>query len=149
MDVPAFRYRWSPDDPDNPYFGFLALGDRFIVTADSASVPVEACATGKPVALFEWPRRHPPTVWDRMLCHVPLRQLHAALLYLGLFKPARDFDAYHRILRQRGLVTGLGEPPAASRKGLEDGLSVAVERIRELIELPPTRSTSSGSPAIP
>ena len=149
VDVPAYRYRWRPDDPDNPYFAFLALADRFIVTVDSASVPVEACATGKPVALFEWPRRHPPTAWARMLRRPPLRQLHAALLYLGLFKPARDFDAYHSILRQRGLVSGVGEPPAVSRNELEDGLGVAVDRIRNLITSCPDRSTSAGPSVVP
>ena len=149
IDVPAYRYRWRPDDPGNPYFAFLALADRFIVTVDSASVPVEACATGKPVALFEWPRRHPPTVWGRMLGHAPLRQLHAALLYLGLFKPTRDFDAYHGILRERGLVSGLGEAPAGSRNELEDGLGVAVDHIRKLITSPANRSSPSGPPAAP
>jgi len=148
IDVPAYRYRWRRDDPDNPYFAFLALADQFIVTVDSASVPVEACATGKPVALFEWSRRHPPTAWDRMLRHAPLCQLHAALLYLGLFKPARDFDAYHAFLRQRGLVTPLGEPPSTSRNELEDGLGLAVDRIRKLIKSPTNRSSSFGPSAV-
>lgn len=84
-----------------------------------------------------------------MLRRPPLRQLHAALLYLGLFKPARDFDAYHRILRQRGLISGLGEPPVQARNALEDGLGVAVERIRKLIESPPDRSTSAGPSVVP
>ncbi len=134
IEVPAFRYRWRADDPDNPYFALLALADRFVVTVDSASVPVEACATGKPVALFEWPRRQPSGPWPNLLKRSPLRQLHGALLDLGLFKPARDFDAYHRILRQRGLVSRLGETTTAARQPLEDGLAVAVERIRELIK---------------
>ena len=69
-----------------------------------------------------------------MLRHTPLRQLHALLLYLGLFKPVRDFDAYHSILRQRGLVAGIGEQPAVSRDELEDGLGVAVDRIRKLVK---------------
>ncbi len=149
VDVPAFRYRWRPEDPDNPYFAILALADRFIVTVDSASVPVEACATGKPVALFAWPRRRTSGLWGRLLRRPPLRQLHAGLLYLGLFKPARDFDAGHRVLRDRGLVTRLGEPPKtqgqatgqatgqapgqATGQPLEDGLAMAVARIRELI----------------
>ena len=137
VDAPAFRYRWRPEDPDNPYFAILALADRFIVTVDSASVPVETCATGKPVALFEWPRRRTPGLWGRLLHRAPLRQLHGALLYLGLFKPARDLDAYHRILKDQGLVTGLAEPPKALEDApaqpLEDVLSVAVARIRELI----------------
>lgn len=133
VDVPAFRYRWRAEDPDNPYFAILALADRFIVTVDSASVPVEACATGKPVALFEWPRRRPPGLMDRLLRRSPLRQLQQALLYLGLFKPRRDFDAYHRILRKRGLVTGLGDTARTPREPLEDGLAVAAARIRELL----------------
>lgn len=134
IDAPAFRYRWQAEDPDNPYFALLALADRFIVTVDSASVPVEACASGKPVALFEWPRRQASGPWQRLLRRSPLRQLYQALLYLGLFKPARDFDAYHRILRERGLVSRLGETAATPRQPLEDGLAVAVERIRELVK---------------
>jgi len=134
VDVPAFRYRWTADDPDNPYFAFLALADRFIVTVDSASVPVEACATGKPVAMFEWPARHPPGPWRRLLKRTPLRQVHAVLMQLGLFKPARDFDAYHHILRERGLVTRLGEPAKAPEQTLEEGLAAAVRRVRDLIK---------------
>ena len=34
---------------ENPYFGFLALADAIVVTADSVSMVSEACATGKPV----------------------------------------------------------------------------------------------------
>lgn len=134
IDVPAFRYRWKAADPDNPYFALLALADRFIVTVDSASVPVEACATGKPVAMFEWPRRRARGPWQDLLERSPLRQLYGALVYLGLFKPARDFDAYHRILRERGLVTRLGATATAAPQPLEDGLATAVERIRELVK---------------
>ena len=34
---------------DNPYFGYLALADHLIVTADSVNMASEACFTGKPV----------------------------------------------------------------------------------------------------
>lgn len=37
----------------NPYPGFLALADAFVVTADSVNLASEACATGKPVFVFE------------------------------------------------------------------------------------------------
>jgi mitochondrial fission protein ELM1 len=37
---------------DNPYLGLLGAADGLIVTADSAAMCVEACATGKPVFLF-------------------------------------------------------------------------------------------------
>jgi hypothetical protein len=141
IDVPAYRYRWQPEDPRNPYFAFLALADRFIVTVDSASIPVEACSTGKPVAVFEWPRRPSRTAWTSSLAErAPLRRLFQALIYWGLLKPARDFDAYHRILRERGLVTRLGEPDRPRERDLEDGLSLAVTRIRELLGYPGAES---------
>jgi mitochondrial fission protein ELM1 len=38
---------------DNPYFGILALADALIVTSDSVNMVTEACATGKPVHIFD------------------------------------------------------------------------------------------------
>ena len=40
---------------DNPYFGYLALADQIIVTCDSVSMVSEACATGKPVYVYDLP----------------------------------------------------------------------------------------------
>jgi len=56
LAVPAFVYRWRAGDPDNPYFGMLALAERHIVTADSMSMMVEAIVTGKQVHLFDFSR---------------------------------------------------------------------------------------------
>jgi len=130
VDGPSHLYRWKRDDPDNPYKGFLALADRFIVTVDSASLAIEACATGRPVEVFEWPRKGAPTSGhdDDGLG----ARAYERLLYLGLVKPPRDFDAFHRALRERGLTTRLGdrsEPPP--RRPLDD-LEQAVARIRQL-----------------
>jgi uncharacterized protein len=47
-----YFHHWQADDKENPFFGFLALADRFIVT-DSVSMLSEATATGKPVTLFD------------------------------------------------------------------------------------------------
>lgn len=38
---------------DNPYFGLLGLSDAIVVTSDSVSMVSEACATGKPVHVFD------------------------------------------------------------------------------------------------
>jgi hypothetical protein len=40
---------------DNPYFGYLAHADQIIATCDSVSMVSEACATGKPVYVFDLP----------------------------------------------------------------------------------------------
>ncbi|MEZ4279955.1 MAG: mitochondrial fission ELM1 family protein [Myxococcota bacterium] len=51
--APSIRYRWQKNDPDNPFFAFLGLADRVVVTADSVSMMTEACATGRPVYLYD------------------------------------------------------------------------------------------------
>lgn len=38
---------------ENPYAAFLALADLLVVTADSVNMTGEACATGRPVYVFE------------------------------------------------------------------------------------------------
>ncbi len=138
VEAPAHLYRWRRDDPDNPYLGLLALADRFIVTVDSASLAIEACATGKPVEVFEWARRDGASLQARPPAAAlgPGRRLQAhamdRLIYCGLVKPARDFDAFHRTLRERGLTSRLGEPaPARPRRALED-LERTVARVRQL-----------------
>ena len=48
---------------DNPYVAMLALADAVVVTADSVNMVGEACATGRPVLLFEpTPRRDAPRI---------------------------------------------------------------------------------------
>jgi uncharacterized protein len=149
VDCPAFTYRWQAGAAENPYQAFLALADRFVVTADSASLVAEACATGRPVQLFEWPPRSDAQRgvkgllrrWgearDRRVEHAGgatslAVRLYDRLVYLGLFKPARDFAAYHRALRARGLVTAVGESiDPAARQPLDD-MQRAVRRIRQL-----------------
>lgn len=147
VDCSAYTYRWQPNDEDNPYYAVLALADRFIVTADSASLLAEACATDKPVELFDWPTRADAyrgakgllRRWgearyrhDTGVAARPTDLLYDHLVYLGLIKPVRDFAAFHRALRLRGLIGGPGESiPVRVRQPLDD-MSHAVERVRRL-----------------
>lgn len=39
----------------NPYFGYLGLADAIVVTSDSVAMVSEACATGKPVYIYDLP----------------------------------------------------------------------------------------------
>ena len=66
--VPAFVYRWRKDTTDNPYFGFLAIADRLIVTCDSMSMLAEACSTreaGVHLRLGSRARQPPPSAAGR------------------------------------------------------------------------------------
>jgi len=129
VDAPSHVYLWKKDDAaNNPYKGFLALADDFVVTIDSASLLVEASATGRPVAVFEWPRRGntEQSRWPQWMRRIAID--------LGLFKPARDFDAYFAAMRERGLAHRFGEQPPAVRRPLDD-LERTVERVRALFDL--------------
>lgn len=145
IDVPAYRYAFAPNDENNPYHGFLALADRFIVTVDSASLPIEACQTGRPVQVFEWPRKR--ARWLSFLGRTPSSRTlssrgarlsrvagraYETVIAWGLVKPARDFDTYHRLLRERGLTTLLGEEQRAP-VGMPDDLGILVARVRGLV----------------
>jgi mitochondrial fission protein ELM1 len=146
------RHRWQAGAADNPYLAYLALADSFIVTGDSASMLAEACATGKPVAMFEVPRR--PTFVGRLLAAIerlatghgsrknyrgmPKQQDWLArsfdrLVERGLFMPLRDLRECHRELLARGLVQRLGDTaPQGRREPINDMQRVAA-RVRQLM----------------
>ena len=62
----------------NPYFAFLATADHVLVTEDSANMPTEAAATGKPVHLLAMDGGQ-----------ARKRRFHAELAAMGI---ARPFD---------------------------------------------------------
>ena len=143
IDCPAEVYLWHERrGEDNPYPAYLALSDRFIVTADSASQLAEACATGRPIELFVWPaRRRWLQPLYRALHALPgLARLHAAAVAVGLIKPRRNFAALHQALRARGFLSGQqrsGPSPA------QDELMQAVTRIRRLMNASPQPVTAN------
>lgn len=155
IDVPVYHYGWSPEDTENPYLGFLALADRFIVTADSASQLAEASATGKPVRLFDWPVRPAPRTGLDGLLHrwsdaslrnrdangLPLNgltRIYDRLVYLGLIKPPRDFSAYHRALEARGLISRLGMMANTISPEPPRDMEQTVARIWQMVKDPAT-----------
>ena len=78
IDVPHRIFCYRPDAGANPYFAFLALADSIVVTCDSASMLAEACATRKPVYMFDLSRddsaadvSHPVTAARWRRCRVP------------------------------------------------------------------------------
>lgn len=52
--LPYHVHSWqTPKEDGNPYLAYLALADAIVVTADSISMCSEACATHKPVFIYE------------------------------------------------------------------------------------------------
>jgi len=77
LDVPLHAHRWRHDAAANPYLGYLALADRFVVTAESTSMLVEAAASGRPVLMFDTRQRR--TQGGRR----DIGRIHERLLALG------------------------------------------------------------------
>lgn len=146
LDCPAFCHRWRPNDPQNPYYAFLALANGFIVTADSASMLVEACLTGKPVETFTCPVRRRPMLRFKRWLWRPRRDVGEAgaprpveegrllerLVDWGIVKPPRDFEALHRALQDRGFLSRLGKFAAPVPQALDD-MDRAVSAVRWLV----------------
>ena len=89
---------------------------------------MEACATGKPAQVFEWARKKKR---GRFLDLARWPKLHERMIEQGFVKPPRDFDAYHRVLRARGLTTRLGDEPRAPAR-VPDDRGATVEWSRAL-----------------
>ncbi len=88
---------------DNPYLGFLAHADHIVVTCDSVSMASEACATGKPVYVFDLPGG------------------------------SAKFERFHRIMRDTGYTRPFtGDLQEGWGKRLDDMSAAAGEVLRRL-----------------
>ena len=124
IDVPSHVYRWSGNGGENPYLAYLALADRFVVTSDSVSMVHEASMTGRPVHLFDLPRRGHWPLRARQFADTLMRNWSGRLgsAYLDIIRggwicPPRDIGHFHARLREEGRVLPLDDPgpdPAAS-----------------------------------
>ena len=130
IDVPRYFYRWQPNDPANPYFGMLALADRFVVTGDSIAMLSEACATGRPVQIFDLGgmQGHNDAAVDFRL---------QATLYSGLMRwlwqrLSRDITLVHQQLRASNRAFWLEEEFGASVLPAESDMQRAVAAVQGL-----------------
>jgi mitochondrial fission protein ELM1 len=140
IDAPAHFYRWRRDDDDNPYFGYLALADAIIVTADSISMLTEACATGKPVYMFDPDRTAGPggAGADFRFSGLTYRWM----MRWGPKRLSRDIGLVHRRLLDGGHAVWLGNDfPERTPPPLRD-LEHALARVRGLFreQADPARS---------
>lgn len=155
VDCPAYMYRWTESSTANPYFAFLELADSVIVTGDSVSMLTEACATRKPVFIFDLgegrhtmrSHRGPKPVGgpDGYDSSIPTRRGHLrGLVYrmamrLGPKRLTRDITIIHRYLIESGRAAWLGDPPPRPYELHPlDSVANAVARVRALVDLPAT-----------
>jgi hypothetical protein len=149
LDCPAHVFRWTADAAENPYLGYLALADSIIVTCESMSMLTEACATLKPVYMFDlhtgpenrWRLlesligKVDPSWWRRIR---PLRLqplLFRLAFKIGPTRMTRDVRIIHRQLQAQGRAVWLGEtfPEGPPPPPLDD-VQRAVVRVKALFE---------------
>jgi mitochondrial fission protein ELM1 len=147
IDSPSILYRWKKDDPDNPFFAFLGLADRVIVTADSVSMMTEACATGRPVYLYDtgegrtsmkenpWldgiAEEDDPGGFKLSRWHLKAH-IYRLTMRLGPQRLTRDIRIVQKLLVDSHRAVWLGDDePEKAPPPLED-VSRAVTRVREL-----------------
>jgi hypothetical protein len=151
LTCPSHLFRWSKDAKENPYFAFLGLAESIVVTGDSMSMLTEACATRKPVHIFDLGEgRHamrpsPMTDEDRAL-EAKVRGkgwkrarfrafMYRQMMRFGPQRLSRDIRIVHQHLIDSGRAVWLGDdfPPGLPLRSLEC-LPRAVARVRGLFD---------------
>ena len=156
IDVPSFFFRWRKDAEENPYFAFLELAERHIVTGDSMSMVAEACATRKRVYIFDLGEGHLAMRPDAPPVKRPLIPeadnirgfWYRQMMKYGPQRLSRDIRLIHRRLVAEGRCVWLeGEdfPEDWQTPPPLDAVPRAVERVRALFGL----DTSPDAEAVP
>jgi hypothetical protein len=143
---PTDLCRWTQGNTENSYFGYLALADSIIVTGDSIAMLSDACATRKPVYIFDLDGMRPVdgaqpsaggrftplrlAAWDRS--HIKAF-CYGLLMRFGPQRLSRDLGLVYDYLVASGRAVWLGQTfPAVTPPPLED-LQRAVVRVRALL----------------
>ena len=130
---PHYFYPWKSGDPANPYMGILSWADRLVVTADSIAMLSEACATGKPVRMFDLGgmRAEP----DRNPRDFRLGGVLYGFMIRWLWKPlSRDITLVHARLRGSGGATWSDELLGTARRPAQTDMQHAVDAVRQLLD---------------
>jgi uncharacterized protein len=136
---PNYFHDWRDKSVENPFFGFLALADDFIVTGDSISMLSEACATGKPVVMFDTESGRfamndqggKISLWGRGFYATVFR----FAMRFGPRRWTRDLRIVHRQLISSGLARWIGEPLSSSKPTSKTtSLQQATSRVLALFE---------------
>ena len=132
IDSPYYLWRWESDSRrENPYWGYLALADQVIVTADSVSMLTEAISTERPVYLFDPAERD---CWWMFRPHNWRHQVVSQRLSSWLVprRMRRDVGKLQDSLVSAGRAAWLG-------KGWIDPLKPSQERVNKDLEQSATR----------
>jgi len=141
LNISAHLFCWSRECVENPYYGYLALADQIVVTSDSVSMLTEACATEKPVHIFDL--EQVTRGWKDW----SIARIQAIVYRLAMkFAPkrlTRDLSLVHRRLITDGRAVWLGQPfPPGAVADFSADMNRAVNRVRGLFREQPQALTT-------
>lgn len=128
--LPQHVFDWHRDArAENPYLGYLALADAFVVTAESASMLAEASSTGRPLWMFDL--AGPPGEALGWLRWKPLT--FALAQHLAPRRLRREVGRLHAHLVESGAAAWLGGARVPARDGGRDGAALAAAGLGEAV----------------
>lgn len=135
LDCPAYLHGWGQGS-ENPYRAFLGLADGLVVTSDSVSMMYEASLQGRPLWIFELPRRLAALdrVWRPLGQARPLTLLAEAARREGWAPAPRRAEAVVARLVAEGRAVRLGETADAPSPAVApDPMATALTLLRALV----------------
>ena len=136
ISVPKHIYRWQKEGDNNPYFAYLALADELVVTADSVSMLTEACATGKPVHMFDLGvGRNAMQHYSAASGKNDFRLTGSFYRFAMAYAPqraSRDIQLVHHRLIEDGHAIWLGDQLAEKRPASLKAIDRAVACVKQL-----------------
>ncbi|MGI9263593.1 MAG: mitochondrial fission ELM1 family protein [Gammaproteobacteria bacterium] len=134
VSVPHFLFDWHKGGEDNPYRAFLELAAAFVVTGDSMSMLAEACATRKPVYIFDMKNDGPGGI-KRLLRSLSYKSLtHQLAQQIAPLRMRRDVSLLHSALIEKGRAVWLGQDFAESHLPPLPDTTQATLRVLEMLD---------------
>ncbi|HFD12191.1 MAG TPA: nucleoside-diphosphate sugar epimerase, partial [Crenotrichaceae bacterium] len=163
LSAPHYFHRWGVADA-NPYYAFLALAESIVVTGDSISMLSEACATLKPVYIFDLGERSVSMRTQQYFskeclqyylgqgfAHFELDYLRNIIYRLAMWKGpkrlTRDLRLVHAALIAQKRAVWLGDEffENQQRQPFQD-VSRTVNHIKRLLNKPVLPDVSTSTP---
>jgi len=144
LPQPHYLYRWDSAHSINPLNAILTGSDAFVVTADSASMLAEACATGRPVASYAPPLNLPARILKGR--DLPTGSWRARATAAGWWIPIRNMHRIHAGLAARKRVVDIADldPSAPDAESALPEWQQASRRLSDLLSTAVSERTASG-----
>jgi len=141
LKVPVYAFHWGSGE-ENPYQGYLSLGDQFVVTGESMSMLAEAAAAQKPLYIFDLSDApvdgsagvsRPWWTIPHNFRYKPLT--HRLAMWLAPRRMRRDITRIQTALVRDGVAAWAGQTAVAeARETSGKWLDVAVKGVQQMLD---------------